>query len=752
LAIYEFTTEDAEDAEKNKSDIKPLSGCFATVKYIAIKNLCVLRVLCGETMPNKLAEEKSPYLLQHAHNPVDWLPWGEDAFALARKLDRPIFLSIGYSTCHWCHVMERESFENEETARLMNEYFVNIKVDREERPDVDRLYMTFVQATTGSGGWPLSVFLTPDLKPFFGGTYFPPREGYGRIGFPALLQRIADAWKNDRKSVLESGESVINALQRYAALEGRSTPGDADWARFIEDCAQHYKASYDARRGGFGEAPKFPRPVTHDFLHRYFLQCDDRDALQMSEQTLIAMGNGGMNDQLGGGFHRYAVDAQWIVSHFEKMLYDQAQLVVSYLEMYQLTRDEYFASIARSTLDYVLRDMTHSEGGFFAAEDADSYAREGDAHKEEGAFYVWTQGEIEEILGGERAPIFCEYFGVQQGGNAPPDGDPHGEFRGKNILYRAKSLVEVAQKFFMAPEDVAGVLEACRAELFAAREKRPRPHRDEKIIVAWNGLMISAFARAAQVLDEPRYLEAAERAAGFIERHLWDESTASLRRHYKDGATDVPAFAEDYAFLMRGLLDLYEASFDSTYLQWAEKLYATLERDFGDEASGGYFSSAPDPKVLLRFKEDYDGAEPSANSVAAENLVRLWQLTDRDEFRERAEAVFGAFSARISQVPAAMPFLLSARMRLEAPPLHVVIIGEKNADDTRQLLRVVREPFLPDKVLVLLSDESREETPKFMARMKRIGGRATAYVCRDFVCRQPTNDPEELRAQLKMTP
>jgi uncharacterized protein YyaL (SSP411 family) len=701
---------------------------------------------------NKLSEEKSPYLLQHAHNPVDWLAWGEEAFQKARDENKPIFLSIGYSTCHWCHVMERESFENEETARLMNEYFVNVKVDREERPDVDRMYMTFVQATTGSGGWPLSVFLTPELKPFFGGTYFPPRDAYGRIGFPALLKRISEAWNGDREDVLQSSESVIAALSRYASLDSRSTRAEANWPQIIESCALHFKSSYDGRYGGFGDAPKFPRPVTHDFLHRYFLQSDDDDAPKMSQSTLIAMGNGGMNDQIGGGFHRYSVDEQWIVSHFEKMLYDQAQLVISYLEMFQITRDEYYASIARSTLDYVLRDMMHPEGGFFAAEDADSLPDENANHKEEGAFYVWTQKEIVEILGAERAPLFCEYFGVRPNGNAPASGDPHGEFRGKNILYRAKDLETTARKFSLSPEDAARVLAQCSEELFNAREKRPRPHRDEKIIVAWNGLMISAFARAAQVLGEPRYLTAAERAVAFIKAELWDASTQALRRHYKDGAANVPGFAEDYAFLVRGLLDLYEAGFNIEHLQWAGQLDEAMTHAFWDEDSGGYFSAAPDPRVLLRFKEDYDGAEPSPNSVAAENAVRLSQLLEDETTRERAEKTFGAFAARLNDTAPAMPFLLQAKMRFDAPPLHVVIVGEKNDDGTKELLRAVYEKFLHYRTLILLNDFTREYFASrlpFLRDMKKLDGKATAYVCHDFACRQPTSDDEELRAQLE---
>jgi len=700
---------------------------------------------------NKLSAEKSPYLLQHAHNPVHWLPWGEAAFQKARDENKPIFLSIGYSTCHWCHVMERESFESPETARLMNEHFINIKVDREERPDVDRLYMTFVQATTGSGGWPLSVFLTPDLKPFFGGTYFPPQNAYGRIGFPELLERLFTAWYDDRAKVLESSASVLSALERYASLESKSSRRESDWDEINRNCFHHFQSSFDTRFGGFGDAPKFPRPVAHDFLHRYALQSDDVVGLQMSAKTLRAMGEGGMNDQLGGGFHRYSVDSQWTVSHFEKMLYDQAQLAISYLEMFQFTSDEFFADVARSILDYVLRDMTHDGGGFFAAEDADSLARESDKHKVEGAFYVWTKPEIEETLGERKAPIFCDYYGVKAEGNAPPEGDPHDEFKGKNILLRAKSLDETAKTFSIAPDAVERVLVECRELLFQVREKRPRPHRDEKIIVAWNGLMISAFARAEGVLGEPKYLEAATCAAKFIEQELWDADAQILRRHFKDGAADVGAFAEDYVFLIRGLLDLYEAGFETKHLIWAEQLNDYLLQNFWDENGGGLFSSADDPNVLLRFKEDYDGAEPSPNSIAADNCVRLWHFLEREDLREKAAAIFEAFAGRLRDVAPAMPLMLASRMNFDAAPMHIIIVGDKNGDDTKQLLKVAREVFSPYQLLILLDDSSREfftARLPFIAAMKMLDGKATAYVCRDFACRQPVTTEEELREQL----
>ncbi len=691
---------------------------------------------------NSLAHEKSPYLLQHAHNPVDWLPWGEAAFQKARDEDKPIFLSIGYSTCHWCHVMERESFENESTAQYMNAHFVNVKVDREERPDVDKLYMTFVQATTGQGGWPLSLFLAPNLKPFFGGTYFPPENAYGRISFPELLERIATAWQDDRDKVLESSESVLQALERYASLHAGSTPGAADWDKIAGLCLAHFQSVYDSKFGGFGTAPKFPRPVAHDFLHPYFLQNNDPVAFQMSRKTLVAMADGGMNDQLGGGFHRYSVDSQWIVSHFEKMLYDQAQLAISYLEMFQLTREEFFADAARSICDYVLRDLTHTGGGFFAGEDADSLPNENADHKTEGAFYVWTQNEIEDLLGIEVATVFCDYYGVKPDGNAPNEGDPHGEFDGQNILYRAKTTRDAT---------TLGVLQNAREKLFAARENRPRPHRDEKVIVAWNGLMISALARAAGVLGAPKYLEAARRASTFIKSELWDEDERTLRRHFKDGAADVQGFAEDYAFLTRALLDLYEADFQVADLEWAQILNDETLKNFWDEENGGLYSSAPDENILLRFKEDYDGAEPSPNSVAAENCVRLQHFLDDDKYREKAAGIFAAFAGRLRDAAPAMPLLLATRMRFDAPPQHVVIVGENNSADTQQLLEVLHETFMPFQTVILLEEKSRafwNKRQPFLQEMKMLDGKATAYVCRDFACQKPVVSAEELRLQV----
>src|SRR5271166_70890 len=480
-------------------------------------------------MANHLLAEKSPYLQQHAHNPVDWYPWGPEAFDKASREQKPIFLSIGYSTCHWCHVMERESFENEAIAQLVNKDFVPIKVDREERPDVDHIYMTFVQATTGSGGWPMSVFLTPDLEPFFGGTYFPPDNRYGRPGFPALLAQIAAAWRNDRERVIASGGDILAQLRK---LGGDTSPAALDRG-VLDACFHYFRRKFDRTRGGFGAAPKFPRPSVLNFLLRYYQDNGNQEALEMTLQTLASMAAGGMNDQLGGGFHRYSVDERWFVPHFEKMLYDQAQLAVSYLEAFQITHDPFYAKIARSTLDYVLRDMTHPDGGFYSAEDADSVIDPGNPReKGEGAFYVWSAEELKPF--GQFAAI----YGVEQNGNV--HDDPHGEFGGKNILYLRES-----------PDDATeAALQPVKAALLAIRAKRVRPHLDDKILTAWNGLMISAFAKGAQILNEPRYLAAAQRAAHFILTKMYDAKTCLLQRRYRDGDSAISGFLDDYAFLI----------------------------------------------------------------------------------------------------------------------------------------------------------------------------------------------------------
>ncbi len=698
---------------------------------------------------NRLADEKSPYLLQHACNPVDWFPWDTEAFERARKENKPIFLSIGYSTCHWCHVMERESFENEEIAAILNEHFVSIKVDREERPNIDRVYMAFVQASTaGSGGWPMSVFLDSELKPFFGGTYFPPDSRYGRPGFRELLLRIAGAWKNERENLIKMGNSNIEALRRHMGEAGESGKLSA---ALLDTGFSYYQKAYDAKLGGFGGAPKFPRPVNLNFLFRYHARSGDKAALEMTLHTLREMARGGMYDHLGGGFHRYSVDEYWHVPHFEKMLYDQGQLVVSYLEAYQITHDEFYAEVACQVLDYVLRDMRGPDGGFYSAEDADSAADP--AHpkeKTEGAFYIWTLKEIEKVLGQkEHAEIFSYYYGVKNGGNVL--SDPHGEFHEKSILYVAHTVGETAHHFKISEDEARQKLAAAREKLFKVRGTRPRPHLDDKILTAWNGLMISGFARAAQVLpaqmvNNERYLEAARRAADLVMVKLYDESTGRLRRRYRAGEAAFQAAAEDYAFFIQGLLDLYEASFEVRYLQIAARLQEKQVELFWDAKGGGFFNNTgEDASVLLRLKEDYDGAEPAASSVSVLNLLRLSQIRQQDDWRQRAEQALRAFSPRLQFAPQALPQMLVALDLHLAKKQQIIIAGEPGAADTRALLRTVHARFLPHKILLLADGaEGQGKLGKHLeviSTMTPLQGKAAAYVCENFTCKLPTSDP-----------
>ena len=707
------------------------------------------------TFTNRLAKEKSPYLIQHQHNPVDWYPWGEEAFEKARRENKPIFLSVGYSTCHWCHVMAHESFENPAIAKLMNEHFVNVKVDREERPDVDRVYMTYVQATTGGGGWPMSVFLTPSLKPFYGGTYFPPEDRYGRPGFPSMLQQLAAAWENDREKVVEAAKNAIEALEEYTAAGAPKSPGPDKAA--IGKAFDQLTGTFDRELGGFGAQPKFPRPVTLNLLFRVAARegaesKDGKIALGMALHTLRKMADGGMHDHLGGGFHRYSVDKFWHIPHYEKMLYDQAQLAGSYLDAFQLTREPGFERTARGILDYVRRDLSDKAGGFHSAEDADSTIEHGKPEHAEGAFYVWTKAELVALLGEDAAAIFNRFYGVEDDGNSPAGSDPHGELKGKNTLIRRMSTAEAALAFKKTEAEIEASLADSRSKLFAVRAKRPRPHLDDKVITAWNGMMIGAFARAAQVLDDPQYLAAAQGSARFIRTHLWKDG--ALLRSYREGAGKVAGFADDYAALIAGLLDLYEADFDVAWLAWALELQKKQEALFGDPVNGGYFSVADgDPSILLRMKEDYDGAEPSPNSVSALNLLKLAQITDDKALHERAVKTIGAFADQLAKVPTALPQMVCALDASLAKPRQIVIAGGRDAADTRALLREVRTKYMPNK-LVLLADAAAGqkwlgERLEFLRTVAPVEGKAAAYVCENFVCQLPVNDPAKLRELLR---
>ncbi|MDE1171830.1 MAG: thioredoxin domain-containing protein [Verrucomicrobium sp.] len=684
---------------------------------------------------NHLAQETNPYLRQHAENPVEWFPWGPAAFAKAQAENKPIFLSVGYSTCHWCHVMARESFEDAAIAKVLNEHFVSVKVDREERPDVDRVYMAFVQATAGQGGWPMSVWLTPDLKPFYGGTYFPPQDRYGRPGFPTLLQRIAGLWKSDRDTIEKQSGQIIQQLAMSVAAPASAEAFAGDQA--LDHAFAAFRAQYDAAEGGFGGAPKFPRPAVLHFLFRYGARRHRQEATEMALHTLDKMAAGGIHDHLGGGFHRYSVDALWHVPHFEKMLYDQAQLALAYLEAHQITGKAEYAATTRDILDYVRHHLTSPGGGFYAAEDADSSLEENPAAHAEGAFYVWTLAEIEETLG-EDAAFFAAHYGVEKEGNAPPGSDPHGEFPLKNILIERKPP---------ARKDLKRLI-ACREKLLARREKRPRPHRDEKVLASWNGLMISAFARAGRILHEPAYLAAAGRAADFLFKHLHDEKKGRLLRSWCGGAAaPVEGFADDYAFLVAGLLDLFEADGSARWLDLALQLQETMDALFWDGREGGYFStSGEDPTVLIRSREDYDGAEPAPGSVAASNLLRLADLLDRPALRERAGKVVAVAAAAIARMPVAVPQLLASAVGLLEAPRHLVIVGKEGAAGTKALWEEANRHYLPQTTLVRIEPGHLPPALQdgFLQALTAADSRATAYYCENLACRLPVHEAKDL--------
>jgi hypothetical protein len=706
---------------------------------------------------NRLARERSPYLLQHANNPVDWYPWGIDAFERARREDKPIFLSIGYSTCHWCHVMEHESFENPDIAERLNRDFVSIKVDREERPDVDRVYMSFVQATTGQGGWPMTVFLTPELKPFFGGTYFPPSSRWGRPGFADLLGELARVWTGDRAKVESAATELLDRLRTVTNTGGgaraESEIGGVD---ALDVAIEQYQRAYDVRRGGFGDAPKFPRPSELLFLLREHARrtaagVAPEAPLAMVTGTLRAMALGGMRDHIGGGFHRYSVDGDWRVPHFEKMLYDQAQLVMAYLEAGQATGDDFYAAVAEDTLDYVARDLTHPDGGFYSAEDADSVPPgQPGAHKTEGAFYIWADDEIGATLGDD-ADVARARFGIEHGGNAP--SDPQGEFTGRNLLYTARSIDEVASKTGKSEDEVMAALGRIRTRLFNARAARPRPHLDDKILTAWNGLMIGAFARAARVLPAGpqafRYLQAARRAATFVRSSLWQESSRTLLRRYREGDAAIDGYAEDYAYLASGVLELFQADGDPEWLEWALALQNRLDELFWDDAEAGWFSTTGnDPSVLLRLKEEYDGAEPAAGSIATLNALAIANLTGDAGARAHAERTLARYGPRIGAAARVVPMMLCGLSGWHAGYSQVVIAGDPAAPETRALAREAARHYLPFSIQIPLAPGAGERLAAVLPFLAAMSERSGAYVCHHFTCQQPVTTPAALERVL----
>ncbi|SFS41989.1 thioredoxin domain-containing protein [Marininema halotolerans] len=683
------------------------------------------------TEPNRLIKEKSPYLLQHAYNPVDWYPWGDAAFEKAKKEDKPVFLSIGYSTCHWCHVMEKESFEDEEVAYLLNEWYVPIKVDREERPDVDHLYMTVCQALTGHGGWPLTVILTPEQKPFFAGTYFPKTPRYGQPGLMDILHRVAQVWKDEREQAENAGEKITQALQTQLL---HSEQGE--WAEEVLAEAYHeFASTFDEQWGGFGGAPKFPRSHDLMFLLRYWLTHKDSKALSMVEKTLEGMRQGGIYDHIGYGFARYAVDEKWQVPHFEKMLYDNALLAYTYLEAYQATKKETYAQTAREIFTYVLRDMTAPEGGFYSAEDADSEGVEG-------KFYVWTPMEVKQVLGEVEGEFFCRCYDIREDGN----------FEGKSIPNRiGQSMASLVSQFNMTEEELSTRLEEGRKRLFDVREGRLRPHKDDKVLTAWNGLMIAALAKGARVLGEEKYAEAAIRSLTFIEQKLVREDGRLLAR-WRDGEAGILAYLDDYALLSWGLIELYEATFQPQYIQKALKRSEEMLALFADEEEGGLFFTGGDSEQLLtRTKETTDGAMPSGNGVATLNLLRLARITADPAWDRRAQRQLSAFAKTMSNAPMAYTFTLMAVQFTFANPMEVVISSKAKDATTKKMLRLVQEAFLPNAILLYQSEELKDEIAHILPHTTEqlpLVEQATAYICQQYACERPMTSLSELEGRL----
>lgn len=676
---------------------------------------------------NRLAQETSPYLLQHAHNPVDWYPWSEEALAAARAADKPIFLSIGYSACHWCHVMERESFEDEATAALMNELFVNIKVDREERPDLDAIYMDAVQAMTGQGGWPMSVFLLPDGKPFYGGTYFPPQPRYGMPSFQQVLHAVADAYRQRRDQVEGQASKLTEMLQRSASLTTQSADlGTETLGEAVTQLLQYF----DDEHGGFGSQPKFPQPMTLDFIMTQYQHSGDLDTLYMAELTLEQMALGGIYDQLGGGFHRYSVDAVWLTPHFEKMLYDNAQLLRTYLHAWQVTGQEIYRRVVNETIDYVLREMRAPEGGFYSTQDADS---EG----EEGKFFVWTPDEIEHHLTPQQAGIFETYYGVSDRGN----------FEGHNILYVSRGLDNVAQRFEVSEVDAARLLTEARQTLFAVREQRIKPGRDEKILTEWNGLMIHALAECGVVLGRSDALAAAESAARFILEQM-SQADGKLYRSYKDGRARLNGYLEDYAAFGRGLVALYEATFDLRRLGEASRLTQLMFDQFHDAADGGFYQTGKDHETLVVRRKDYiDNAIPSGNSLAAELLLRLAVLVGNDGYRREAARIILMVKDALGRQPTGFGRMLCALDTLLHPSQEVAIVGDPDAAETQVLLDEVRRRFLPNTVSALKAPDAESMLPLLEGR-GLVDGKPAAYVCENYACKLPVTTPADLAALL----
>ncbi|ALC42545.1 CG8613 [Drosophila busckii] len=723
---------------------------------------------------NRLAESKSPYLKQHQHNPVDWYPWGEEAFERARKENKLIFLSVGYSTCHWCHVMEHESFEDAQTAVVMNKHFVNIKVDREERPDIDKIYMQFLLMSKGSGGWPMSVWLTPDLAPLAAGTYFPPKSRYGMPGFTMVLESIANKWETDRESLLQAGSTLLTAMQTNqntgadpaAAFE----PGSAD-AKLQEAIVVH-KQRFDIQHGGFGREPKFPEVPRLNFLFHAYLVSKDADVLDMVLQTLEHIGRGGINDHIFGGFARYATTRDWHNVHFEKMLYDQGQLMAAFANGYKLTRNELFLRYADKIYQYIVKDLRHPAGGFYAGEDADSLPTHEDTVKVEGAFYAWTWQEVEAAfksesarfgeLSAERAfEIYAYHYDFKPAGNVPPASDPHEHLKAKNIPIERGVEMDTCANFALELEQLQSLLSTANDILHQLRDKRPRPHLDTKIICAWNGLVLSGLAKLANCGSAKRsaYMDTAKQLMQFLRSKLYVEKTKSLLRscygagvgmeELEQNAVSIEGFLDDYAFLIKGLLDYYKASLDNEALHWAKQLQETQDKLFWDEQNGAYFFSQENaPNVIVRLKEDHDGAEPCGNSVAARNLTILAHYYDEDSYRARAAKLLNYYSD-VSPFGHALPEMLSGLLLHEQGLDLVAVVGPDSAD-TKQFVEICRKFFIPGMIILRCDPQHPQDScnQRVQQKFKMVNGKTTVYICHDRVCRMPLTEPAQLEEHL----
>ncbi len=733
------------------------ANLFLASSCLFVASLTGADPITPDQEPNRLVNEQSPYLQQHAYNPVDWFPWGDEAFEKAKKEGKIVLLSIGYSTCHWCHVMNRESFSDPEIAAYLNEHFVCVKVDREERPDVDTVYMTFVQQLTGGGGWPLNVWLTPERKPFFGGTYFAPDNRRGNRGatFPELLNRIQDMWTNDRDGIIERSEQMLLALNEYTNQLTEGANDDLDTIA-IAAAIDAFKQSFNQRTGAFGTGPNFPSAANLSFLLKASVLKEidtekGEEAKRMALASLDAIAEGGIQDHVGGGFHRYTVDGEWKLPHFEKMLYDQATLITAYTDAWKATGNDRYREIAEDAIRYVLRDMRHAEGGFYSAEDAESYESTESTHKREGAFYVWSEDQLHEALEEEALIKFATvYYAIQASRNAPRGSFPLEELEGYNTLRINASMDAMANQLEIAASDAEAMLKKVNAKLFTTRETRPRPHLDDKVITAWNGLAISALAQAGQSFNQTAYIEAAAQAASFIESRLYDPNTQRLTRLFRDSPSNVDAFSDDYAYLIQGLIDLYEASAQPHWLDWANQLQQAQIDRFYDDAAGGFFGfMATEDIVFAQSKDSFDGAIPSANSISAKNLARLAQFFDNEDYANKALQTVRAFAGVLTESPMRMPALLDAALFVVKKPIQIVIAS---SEGDRSLNSIVNTSLIPNRLIMHAdagpSQKFLGQHLEFIRSAQAIDGNSTAYVCEDFVCQLPARSPEALRIQL----